>query len=263
MLSPQEDGASLSPFLLLDYAAPELFPAGERPRGVGEHPHRGFETVTVVYQGELEHRDSSGSRGTIGPGDVQWMTAASGVVHEEKHSRAFAEVGGVVEMVQFWVNLPARLKMSEPGYQDLRAGDIPVVELPGGATARVIAGELSAVAGPARTATPVLVLDLHLPADATAELEIPEGYPAALLARTGRVDLGGQVPARGGELAVFGRTGDRVRLAALQETRALLLAGEPLDEPVAAHGPFVMNTREELREAVRDYQAGRMGSLPE
>lgn len=261
MLSPLEDGAKLSPFLLLDYAAPEHFPAGEPPRGVGEHPHRGFATVTVVYQGEVEHRDSSGSRGTVGPGDVQWMTAASGVVHEEMLSRDFSARGGVVEMVQFWVNLPARLKMSDPGYQDLRAADIPVVELAGGGTARVIAGSLGDVAGPARTATPVHVFDLVVPAGAAVDLPLPGGFPAAMLVRRGRADVGGTRPVGGGELATFGAEGDRVQLVAEGEVRALVLSGEPLGEPVAAHGPFVMNTKEELAEAVRDYQAGRMGRL--
>ena len=262
MLSPQDDGERLSPFLLLDYAAPEHFPAGERPRGVGEHPHRGFETVTVVYQGEVEHRDSSGAIGGIGPGDVQWMTAASGVVHEEKHSRSFAAQGGVVEMVQFWVNLPASEKMSQPGYQDLRAPDIPGADLPGGGRARVIAGSQGGATGPARTHTPVHVLDLVVPQGGTPTLSLPEGYPAVLLIRRGAADLGGERPARAGELAVFGREGGELRLEATEELEALLLCGQPLGEPVAAYGPFVMNTAQELAEAVGDYQAGRMGRLP-
>jgi redox-sensitive bicupin YhaK (pirin superfamily) len=243
-LSYDEIPQPLSPFLLLDYAAPWTVPPGP-PRGVDEHPHRGFETVTVVYQGEVEHRDSAGHAGRVGPGDVQWMTAARGVVHEEKHGRAFAARGGTIQMVQLWVNLPARLKMSEPRYQDILDARIPRVELPGG-SARVIAGAFAGAAGPAKTHTPVELVDLQL--RGPAELELPEGHGAGLL----RLD-------DPGELRVYGREGRTIRVD--DPGRWLLMAGEPIDEPVVGYGPFVMNSSAEIRQAIVDYQSGRLGRL--
>jgi redox-sensitive bicupin YhaK (pirin superfamily) len=259
LLSYDGAPAAVSPFLLLDYAAPREFTPTPHQRGVGQHPHRGFETVTIAYQGEVEHRDSTGAEGKIGPGGVQWMTAASGIVHEERHSRDFARAGGTFEMVQLWVNLPARLKMASPAYQDLRAETIPSVELEGGAgAARVIAGELQGVKGPARTSSPVHLWDLSLRAGRPAELAIPEGYTAALLVRAGSLNIGGRRvgPA---ELAHLDRRGDRVRLDVLEDTTALLLAGEPIDEPVVGYGPFVMNTADEIQQAFADFQSGRLG----
>ncbi len=251
----------VSPFLLLDYGGPAEFEPCPEPRGVDEHPHRGFETVTIVFQGELQHRDSGGHSGAIGPGDVQWMTAASGVVHEEKHSDAFTRRGGAFEVAQLWVNLPAAEKMSRPRYQEILAAQIPTVELPGGAgTARVIAGGLQGVQGPAKTVTPVALWDLTLAANHRTALPVPAGYTAILLVRNGLVEAGGQ-QATNAELMIFDTAGENVELTALRDTKALLLAGLPIDEPVVGSGPFVMNTREEIRQAIEDYQAGRMGTL--
>jgi quercetin 2,3-dioxygenase len=181
-------GAVLSPFLLLDYAGPREFPPTEERLGVGEHPHRGFETVTIVYEGEVEHRDSSGGGGRIGPGDVQWMTAASGVVHEEFHGRDFARRGGMFEMVQLWVNLPAKDKLAPPGYQSITNSEIPAISLPGGeGTARVIAGQFAGAKGPAKTFTPILVVDLRFAPDQNTELLVSDGYTTALVVLEGAV----------------------------------------------------------------------------
>ncbi|MFO0930545.1 MAG: pirin family protein [Gemmataceae bacterium] len=254
-------GERASPFLLLDYAGPAEFPPSEEPRGVGEHPHRGFETVTIVYQGELEHRDSAGHHGKIGPGDVQWMTAASGVVHEEWHEQAFTRRGGVLEMVQLWVNLPAKEKMSPPRYQEILGKNIPAVGLDGAGTVRVIAGEFRGTKGPARTFTPVNVWDVRLKAGGRAELAVPDGHTALFVVLHGRPVLNG-APAGEADLAVFDRAGEQIAVEAVEDATILALSGEPIDEPVVSHGPFVMNTEEEIRQAITDYRQGRMGHLP-
>lgn len=252
----------VSPFLLLDYAGPYEFSPTSEPRGVGEHPHRGFETVTIVYQGELEHRDSGGHRGRIGPGDVQWMTAASGVVHEEFHEREFARRGGTLEMVQLWVNLPAQWKMSPPRYQELRGANIPTVVLPGEVgTARVIAGELLGTPGPAQTYTPVNLWDLRLRAGKSLRLDVPEGYTTAIVVQKGEVVVNGEERVRGVDLVVFDRAGDNIELTGHEDAMLLVLSGEPIDEPVVGHGPFVMNSTQEIREALADFKNGRMGTL--
>jgi quercetin 2,3-dioxygenase len=255
-------GAQISPFLMLDYAGPKYFEPADHPRGVEEHPHRGFETVTIAYQGSVDHRDSGGNKGTIAPGDVQWMTAASGVVHEEMHGREFTRQGGVFEMVQLWVNLPRKDKMSAPKYQSITKEQIPVVALGEGATARVIAGELNGARGPASTFTPMNVWDVKLAAGAKVELPLTEGHNTGLVLLRGGVTLnGGQALAGEAQLALLSQKGTSVAIEATEETMLLVLAGEPIDEPVASYGPFVMNTREELQQAVRDYQAGKMGRL--
>jgi hypothetical protein len=253
--------AEISPFLLLDYAGPKEFAPSDRPRGVDEHPHRGFETVTVVYQGELEHRDSAGHSGALGPGDVQWMTAASGLVHEEKHAKAFAAHGGTLEIVQLWVNLPRAHKMSPPRYQDIRDADIPSIPVASGAgSIRVIAGAIDGHSGPARTFTPVHLYDMRLNAGAQADVPVAQDHQAAVLVLRGRVTIGDrQVNAR--EMALLAQDGDRVAIAAAEPSTVLLMSGEPIREPVARYGPFVMNTREELMQAVDDYRSGRMGHL--
>jgi hypothetical protein len=252
----------IDPFLLLDYAGPAEFPPTAERRGVGEHPHRGFETVTIVYDGEVEHRDSSGGGGSIGPGDVQWMTAASGLVHEEFHGRGFARRGGRFEMVQLWVNLPAKLKLSPPRYQAIAAAQIPEVRLEAGSgSARVIAGELSGAKGPAKTFTPIHVWDLRLAGGRGTDLALPDGYTTALVVRRGELRAGGSEPIRDAEVALFDRRGERIRIDAEADTTALLLCGEPLGEPVVGHGPFVMNHSDEIRQAIVDYQTGRMGHL--
>ncbi|TWU10299.1 Quercetin 2,3-dioxygenase [Novipirellula galeiformis] len=255
------EGNEFDPFLLLDYAGPYDFAPDEAKRGVGEHPHRGFETVTILYDGELEHGDSSGSHGTIGPGDVQWMTAAAGIVHEEFHSRRFANQGGTLEMVQLWVNLPAKAKKSPPKYQDLLAAQIPSVSLPDNAgTARVIAGELLGTHGPASTFTPINVWDVHLNAGATGELTIPRGHTSLVVVQAGTVAVNDE-PMTAVELALLERDGETVHVHSDTASRILVLTGEPIAEPVVGQGPFVMNSREEIREAIRDYQAGKMGHL--
>lgn len=256
-----QEGSEFDPFLLLDYAGPYKFAPAEAKRGVGEHPHRGFETVTIVYQGELEHRDSSGSHGSIGPGDVQWMTAASGVVHEEFHSERFAREGGTLEMVQLWVNLPADKKLTPPRYQGILDSQIPRAALPDNAgTARVIAGEFYGTRGAAQTFTPINVWDLELKANGRAALNFPAGHTVLLIVQAGAVEANGQ-PLKAVELASFDRGGELVELKTESAARVLVLSGQPLDEPVVGQGPFVMNTREQIREAIADYQAGRMGHL--
>jgi redox-sensitive bicupin YhaK (pirin superfamily) len=262
LFSYHDSGQELSPFLLLDYAGPRRFPPSEARLGVGQHPHRGFETVTIVYEGEVEHRDSSGAGGRIGPGDVQWMTAAAGVVHEEFHGRDFARRGGLFEMVQLWVNLPARDKMAPPRYQALASADIPVVSLgEGRGELRVIAGEFAGARGPARTFTPIHVWDVRL--EREARLEVPAGFTTALVVLHGSVRVNGSGPAEAATYALLDREGTEIRLESQQGARLLLLSGAPIDEPISGYGPFVMNTPQEIRQAIADFQSGKMGQLAE
>ena len=254
--------AQVNPFLMLDYAGPNYFEPTRKSQGVGEHPHRGFETVTIAYQGAVSHRDSAGNSGTIYPGDVQWMTAASGVVHEEKHEKQFAENGGTFEMVQLWVNLPSEYKMSKPRYQGITKEDIPSVKFGEESYARIIAGELNGVKGPAKTFTPVTLFDVRLKAGERVELSIAEGHNAAVVLLKGDVTVGNDTKLSGeARIAVLSQEGEGVVLEAKADSTLLVLGGEPIDEPVASYGPFVMNTREELQQAVQDYKAGKMGHL--
>ena len=256
------NGVDVNPFLMLDYAGPSRFEPAKKPRGVGEHPHRGFETVTIAYQGSVGHRDSAGNSGVIYPGDVQWMTAASGVVHEELHEAEFTKNGGIFEMVQLWVNLPKAQKMSKPRYQGITKAQIPVIELESGGHARVIAGELLGRLGPAKTFTAVNLFDVILKAGERFELPLPEGHNAAVVLRKGDMLINGTDTLSGEALiAPLSEEGDAVTLEAKADTQLLILSGEPIAEPVASYGPFVMNTREELAQAVEDYRAGRMGHL--
>lgn len=255
-------GKHISPFLLLDHAGPAEFTPTTERRGVGQHPHRGFETVTIVYKGEVEHRDSTGAGGKIGPGDVQWMTAASGILHEEFHSQAFAKSGGTLEMVQLWVNLPARDKMADPGYQTILDGDIPSIALKNNAgSLRLIAGEFEGHVGPARTFTPVDVWDIRLKGGKLLELDLHEGRNTALVVLRGTVQVNGLESVREGQLALFERKGDQLSLEASQDAVVLLLSGEPIDEPIVGHGPFVMNTEQEIHQAFADFQSGRFGNM--
>lgn len=256
-----EHGRELSPFLLLDYAAPHSFPPGKEKRGVGGHPHKGFETVTVVYQGELEHRDSSGGGGKIGPGDVQWMTAGSGIVHEEFHSEDFTRKGGALQMVQLWVNLRARDKSAKPGYQTLLKAQIPVVPLHDAGTVRVIAGEYGGRKGPAKVFTRINLWDVTFRGGKSAELPLPDGDTTTILVLSGEVRLSDTQSAKEGDLAHFSRTGQNIQVTAASDATLLLLSGEPIDEPIVGHGPFVMNTRAEIQQAFEDYQLGRMGEI--
>jgi hypothetical protein len=262
IFSYADDPDETSPFLLLDYAAPMTFrPTADR-RGVGPHPHRGFETVTVAFAGEIEHRDSLGHHGLIGPGDVQWMTAASGVLHEELQTEALSRGGGTLVMALFWVKLPARRKAGPPAYQDLRAAAIPAVALPGDAgDVRVIAGVFEGTRGPARTATPVELWDVRLRGGHEAVLPLPAGHTGLLLVTRGPVAVADGVELDAEHLAVLSRDGAAVRVAAASDARVLVLGGEPIDEPVVGRGPFVMNTWDEISQAIHDLQDGRFGAL--
>lgn len=257
-----DHGQHLSPFLLLDYAGPAAFEPAARPRGVGQHPHRGFETVTIVYEGEVEHRDSTGGGGKIGPGDVQWMTAASGILHEEFHSHDFTRTGGTLEMVQLWVNLPAKDKMAPARYQTLLNKDIPAIELLDGAgQVRVIAGDYRNNRGPARTFTPIDVWDIRLNQGHDARLEVPEGRTLALVILRGTVQINGSQIAREAQIVMLDREGSDVLLEANSDASLVLLSGEPIDEPIVGHGPFVMNTAEEINQAIVDFNSGRFGRI--
>ena len=263
LFSYNSHGAHLSPFLLLDYAGPAQFAPASRPRGVGEHPHRGFETVTIVYQGEVDHRDSTGAGGHIGPGDVQWMTAARGILHEEFHSQAFTERGGTLEMVQLWVNLPARDKLAAPGYQTLLDGDIPSVALPDDAgLVRVIAGAFGDHSGPARTFTPLDVWDVRLKQGGQASFDVEPGRTLALVVLHGTVLVNGSAVAREAQLVQLDRDGSGVQVEANSDATLLLLSGEPIDEPIVGYGPFVMNSETEIAQAIQDFNGGLFGRLP-
>lgn len=263
LFSYNELGAEMSPFLLLDHAAPTKFRSHSGRRGVGQHPHRGFETVTIVYQGEVEHRDSTGSGGVIGPGDVQWMTAASGILHEEFHSKDFSQKGGTIEMVQLWVNLPAKDKMAAPGYQTLLNQDIPVVPLADNAgQVRVIAGNYGGHAGPARTFSPINVWDMKLNAGHTTTLQVEEGHTLAVVMLHGAILVNGEQIVRETQMVLLDRAGDSITLEANGDVSLLVLSGEPIDEPIVGYGPFVMNSEAEIQQAFRDFNSGQFGAMP-
>ncbi|MGQ0665671.1 MAG: pirin family protein, partial [Nitrospiraceae bacterium] len=240
-LFPSNDlDRELSPFIMLDYAGPTFYPSTDTPRGVGEHPHRGFETVTIVYQGLVAHRDSAGNSGVIGPGDVQWMTAASGIVHEELHEKEWAKRGGTLQAIQLWVNLPKVSKMSTPGYQTIVTAQIPVVQLEGGAgSLRVIAGSARGVKGPAKTFTPIELYDLRVRAGHSIPLRLPAGHNTGVLVLSGRARVGESQTLTEAELAVFASTGEPVTITAEEDAIILVMAGEAIKEPVARYGPFV------------------------
>jgi quercetin 2,3-dioxygenase len=256
-------GARVSPFLLLDYAGPAAFEPAQHPRGVGEHPHRGFETVTIVYQGEVAHRDSVGNGGVIGPGDVQWMTAAGGILHEEFHSPAFTENGGTLEMAQLWVNLPAAHKMSAPRYQTIVNADIPTLALAEGAgSVRVIAGTHAGTQGPAATFSDLNVWDLRLHAERTANLSVPAGHIVIVAVLRGSVSVNGSRQAGAAELVLLDVGGSALRLEASAESTLLVLTGAPINEPIVGYGPFVMNSQSEIETAMNDFQRGGFGQMP-
>lgn len=262
-LFPSNDlGERISPFLLADYFGPTEFGPTKDKRGVGEHPHRGFETVTLLFEGEVDHRDSAGHSGTIGPGDVQWMTAGSGVVHEEFHSPAFSAAGGTFHGVQLWVNLPAKHKLDPPRYQGILAAEIPSVDLAGAGHARIIAGTLQGTTGPAQTVTPMNLWDLTLKAGSETTLELPDGHNTAVALLQGRAKVQDSEDLTDAHIAVLDRPGTSVHITAPENSRLLILSGEPINEPVVSHGPFVMNTPTEINQAIRDYQSGTMGHLP-
>lgn len=262
LFSYESHGKQLSPFLLLDYAGPAIFTPTDKPRGVGQHPHRGFETVTIVYQGEVAHRDSTGQGGIIGHGDVQWMTAGAGILHEEFHSPAFTRSGGMLEMVQLWVNLPARDKMTPPGYQAIPDRDIPVISLADNAgKLRVIAGAFGDHEGPARTFTPLQVWDMRLSKGGMTELALPEGWSVALAVLHGNVRVNSNATAREAQLVVLGQSGQKFAIEASTDAVVLLLSGEAINEPIVGHGPFVMNNQQEILQAIDDFNSGHFGQM--
>ncbi|MEC4748893.1 pirin family protein [Methylomicrobium sp. Wu6] len=246
--------AEVSPFLLLDYAGPAEFTPASKPRGVGFHPHRGFETVTILYQGEVEHHDTAGNGGFIGPGDVQWMTAAKGLLHEEMHSAAFTRQGGVFEAVQLWVNLPAKFKMENPRYQSILKADIPSIKPDQhGSLIRVIAGAYHDVKGPARTYTPIDLWDLRLAVEQTLAFDLPETHTTIVFALKGCVEINRTATLNDTEVALFDRKGETIALTARKDSTLLIMSGEPINEPIAGYGPFVMNTQAEIRQAMADF----------
>ena len=261
LFSYQNHGQQLSPFLLLDFAGPAQFEPATAPRGVGQHPHRGFETVTIVYDGEVAHRDSTGNGGVIGVGDVQWMTAGAGILHEEFHSPAFTERGGALRMMQLWVNLPAKDKGAPAGYQAITSGQIPAIPLPGGGQVRVIAGDYAGQRGPATTFTPMQVWDVRLTAGETLTVDLPDGWSTALAMVQGAVLVNGEQVAREAQLVVLEQSGTSVTLEANGDATLLLLSGEPIDEPIVGYGPFVMNSQQEIVQAVHDFNSGKFGQM--
>ncbi|WFB62485.1 pirin family protein [Sphingobacterium sp. WM] len=251
----------MDPFIVFDYNSKYNFPASSIPKGVGVHPHRGFETVTLAYKGRVEHADSSGGGGIIGEGDVQWMTAASGVLHKEFHESEWSKEGGEFQMVQLWVNLPAAHKMSDPKYQALENKSIPKVQLADGlGYVEVVAGEYQGTKGAASTFTPVNLFNAKLKTDGKAEFEFPESYNTGLLILEGSVKVNGQEVATD-HFVLFENKGEKIKVEALEDALILVLSAEPINEPIAAYGPFVMNTEAEIKQAFRDFQTGKFGFL--
>lgn len=258
LFSYNSPDVEISPFLMLDHAGPAEFAPAQRARGVGQHPHRGFETVTIIYDGAVEHRDTAGNSGKIGPGDVQWMTAARGVLHEEMHSQEFTRNGGRLEMVQLWVNLPARYKMSEPRYQEILKASIPEITLGNDAgTVRIIAGEFYDNKGAASTFTPINLWDVRLNPERHVNIELVDGYSTAVLVLHGSVTFNNSESVSAGELLHFEPTGSEITLEASEPATLLVMNGEPIDEPIAGYGPFVMNSQDEIRQAIIDFQSGK------
>ncbi|MCG9534131.1 pirin family protein [Providencia huaxiensis] len=265
MFSYNDHGKYLNPFILLDRAGPFDFPSSNSAnRGVGEHPHRGFETVTIVYDGEVAHHDSTGEGGVIGSGDVQWMTAASGILHQEYQSDTFMKKGGTLDMVQLWVNLPAKDKSAAPGYQLLESQSMPKVALPNDAgTLRVIAGDYLGNIGAAKTFSPLDVWDLQLNKGKTVGIPTKAGRHVGLVMLRGSMFVDGRSALNEGELMILDDTDSNILLEATEDALVLLLSGDPIDEPVVGYGPFVMNTVQEINEAINDFNSGKFGRIPE
>ncbi|MEK3883675.1 pirin family protein [Paenibacillus sp. PL2-23] len=256
-----ELGERISPFLLLDYNAPFDITPSEVSRGVGAHPHRGFETVSIAYEGYVEHHDNQGNHGIVGPGDVQWMTAGSGLLHKEYHEREFSRRGGRFHFVQLWVNLPREHKMHPPRYQELPKASMGRASLPdGGGEVRVIAGDYNGVRGPAETFTPIHLFDIDFNKGGIAEFELPASYNASAIVLRGNARINGEREVDEGSFILFDHSEGVIRIEGLDDdTLVLVLGGEPIDEPVFQYGPFVMNTREEVIQAYADFKAGKMG----
>jgi len=254
-------GYQVRGFLLMDYHAPYDYEPTDSPRGVGVHPHRGFETVTIAFEGALAHHDSSGGGGVIRAGDVQWMTAASGILHKEYHEKEWAARGGTMHMMQLWVNLPADHKMDEPTYQPITADQMGRVELPDGAgSVTIIAGEYQGVRGPAHTFTPINLWQVQLEPGGSVDMAFPESENAAVFVLEGEATANGSTGGSG-QLVLFGHDGTDVHVRSEEGAHLLVLNGEPIREPVMAHGPFVMNTRQQIIEAIDDFNAGKFGEL--
>lgn len=258
---PQLSMQRMNPFIMMDYNSPFYFSPTNKPRGVDVHPHRGFETVTIAYKGKVAHHDSTGNSGIIGEGDVQWMTAASGILHKEYHEESFSKAGGEFQMVQLWVNLPSKDKMSPPKYQAITNHTIPKVELPqNGGTVEVIAGEYNGQKGAAFTFSPVNLFNTKLNANGKVSFSFPAHYNTALLVIEGNITVNGN-PAKTNHFVLFENAGEEFTVEAGEKTIVLVLSGEPIKEPIAAYGPFVMNTHEELVQAVEDFNSGKFGFL--
>jgi redox-sensitive bicupin YhaK (pirin superfamily) len=252
----------MSPFFMLDYNAKIEFSARNEPRGVGVHPHRGFETVTIAYHGAVAHHDSAGNSGVIKPGDVQWMTAGSGILHKEYHEEQYAKIGGTFQMVQLWVNLPATSKMTKPKYQGIEQGNLEKYELPtGDGLVEVIAGNFKGKKGSASTFTPIEMYNLRLSANAALDFDLPENFNTALLVIEGEIEINHEVIANADQLIYFKNEGTQIHIKAKTNTIVLVLSGQPIDEPIASYGPFLMNTQEEIKQAINDYNEGRFGYL--
>ncbi len=254
------DKKRMSPFFLLDYNSKIEFPPSPTQRGVGVHPHRGFETVTIAYHGSIAHHDSAGNSGVIGQGDVQWMTAASGLLHKEYHEESFSRAGGTFQMVQLWVNLPAKDKMSPPGYQEITSAMMGRFPLAGGGSLEVIAGEYKGVKGPASTFTPMHVYNARMIKNEEAEFHFPASYNTGLLVVEGSMEVNGN-PVSSDHFVLLKNDGEHFTVKALEDAVVLVLSGEPIDEPIAQYGPFLMNTWEELEQAIQDVNAGKFGVL--
>jgi quercetin 2,3-dioxygenase len=259
---PNYSDTRMSPFFLMDYNSPFYFAPREKPRGVGPHPHRGLETVTIAYQGKVAHHDSVGNSGVIGEGDVQWMTAGAGILHKEYHESEFSRVGGIFQMVQIWVNLPAKDKSAPPAYQAIENKDMGKVVLEGqGVRADIIAGEFLGVKGPARAFTPMEMYNIFLDKNAHLEMNTNESYNTGFLVVKGKVKVNGNVEAPVDHFVLFGGEGEKIRVDAPEDCTLLFLSGEPINESMAPHGPFLMNTMEEIRQAYNDYKEGKFGFL--
>lgn len=259
---PRMDMKRMDPFIMLDYNSKYDFPPSEAPKGVGVHPHRGFETVTIAYQGKVEHHDSSGGGGIIGEGDVQWMTAAGGVLHKEYHETEWSKKGGIFQMVQLWVNLPAKDKMSKPKYQSIVNSEMAKVTLPDNTgLIEVIAGEYNGTKGSASTFSPLHIYNARLNKGGKVNLHLPSNFNTALLVIEGEITVNGTEKVETDHLALMANDGEDFSIEATEKAVVLVLSGEPLNEPIAAHGPFVMNTHQELVEAFNDFNTGKFGYL--
>ena len=261
LLRPTEElNKFISPFVMLDYASPKEFSNTSERRGVGEHPHRGIETVTFAYQGEVEHRDSSGGGGIIKSGDVQWMTAGRGIVHDEFHSVEFSKKGGVFEMVQLWINLPKKNKMTKPKYQEIRNEDIPIISLGSGTELRVIAGNFEGNKGPSSTFTKINLYDILSKVSKNISIKFSNGTNTVILIMRGELEIENKT-FKDKNILIFEREGDEINFKVSEDFKGLILNGEPIEESIIAHGPFVMNSKEEIYQAFSDFQNGKMGSL--